>query len=153
MVRKRKILVHDYCGMVGVMAYSTMASASAAMRGADSPELTAMRRPDSYLHRRRQRTTSGGLELGRQPQRTVDVGATLVWKNRAHGRPWQRAGGVWADLGGRVPRRRSSSVVEPSLWATGNQLPVARSHYAGKGGPRRGGGGVGWRCTSRSYSG
>jgi hypothetical protein len=76
--------------------------------------------------------------LGRQPRRAGDVEATLAGKNRARGWPWQQAGGVGADLGGRVPWRRSSSVVEPSSWATGNQLPTARSHHAGKGGPRRG---------------
>jgi hypothetical protein len=85
--------------------------------------------------------------------RAGDVGATLMRKNRARGRPWQRAGGVRVDLGGRLPRRWSSSVVEPSSWATGNRLLVARSHHAGKGGPRHRGGGVRWWRTSRSYIG
>jgi hypothetical protein len=121
--------------------------------GPDGPKLTAARRPDSCLRRRRQQTTSGGLRLGRRPRRAGDVRAALARKNRARGRPWQRAGGVGADLRDRVPRRWSSSVVELSSWATGNRLPVARSHHVGKGEPRRGGGGVGWQCTSRSCSG
>jgi hypothetical protein len=77
--------MRDCCGTVGVTTYSTVASTSAATHGADDPELAAARHPDSCSHRRRQRTTSGGLGLGRQPRWVGDVRATLARKNRARG--------------------------------------------------------------------
>jgi hypothetical protein len=90
--------------------------------------------------------------LGQSRIRQASSASGWHWGRTREEEPSARAGGVGADLGGRVPQWRSSSIVEPSSWVTGNPLLAACSHHARKGGPQHVGGGVGWWHTSWSCS-
>jgi hypothetical protein len=157
--------MRDCCGTVGVTTYSTVASASAATHGADDPELAAARRPDSCSHRRRQRTTSGGLGLGRQPRRVGDVGAALARKNRARG---SHSSGRTVSGGPRRPGATTAEFLGCGTELVGDREPTSGGTLSPRGGKedhgakavesgggarrgpatgrrRRGGGEVGWR--------